>query len=100
MRYVHYTIAGALAAFPAASKTHRSPRGPCELAVGYVDTRMFVHGCMRELARERWLPAGSRVPAGCRRSQDALPHECERTSTDLADPQDDLAELGGLVHAA
>jgi hypothetical protein len=52
MRYIHYTIGGALAAFPAASETHQSPRGPCDAG--------------------RWL----------------------------ADAQDDLAELGGLVHAA
>ena len=84
IRYVHYTIAVALVAVPDARKTHRSRRGPCALAVGYVDAAMFVHGCTREPAQDRRIPAGSRVPAGCRRSQDALAHERERTGTYLA----------------
>src|SRR5919204_3339289 len=45
---------------------------------------MFVHGCMRGPARERRHPAGTREPAGCRRSQDASPHERELPGTYLA----------------
>ena len=93
MRYVHYTIAVALAAFLDASETRQAPRGPCALAVGYVDAAMFVHGCTREPAQDRRLPAGSRVPAGCRRPQDAWRDERHLTSTYLAAS----AEAGGKV---